>query len=357
VGEAYRFHLGTHVGIWTIRYESGRWDLLSEAVPGASIEAIVPCPSQPEWLLAGAAWNGAYLSRDSGLNWERVLEGDIRAFAYDPSDDRVVYAGTGPVQLYRSDDRGLSWKRLEALEQMRPEVQEKWGAPAALKGALPGHVRDIFVHPEDSNHIVVAIEHGGVVQTLDAGKSWEDISEGIAYVDMHVVKGDPRRRDRFYVSSARGFFRTDDVGEGWIRIEDGMPYAYTERQCYSHGFLFLDGDPRRLLVAGANGSPGFWGRPTRAEGTMLVSDDDGENWHESNAGFPTPMRWMAADLFPHPSDPNIVFAGMGDEPRGFGLAPGTRGSGAIYLTKDRGDSWEPLIPDLPSIDSLHVAVE
>ena len=356
MSESYRFHLGSHVGIWTIRYASGKWELLSEGVPGTTVEGLEVCPSRPEWLLAAVAFEGAYLSRDAGLHWERVLEGDIRDIAFDPSDDQVVYAGGGPVQVHRSTDRGLTWEPIDSVNMVAPEAQSRWSAPAVLKGQA-GHVRDIFIHPNDSNLIIVAIEHGGVIRSCDGGRSWEDISEGITYVDMHTVGTPPQSKERFYVSSARGFFRSDDVAEGWTRVEEGMPWGYTEAQSYSHAWHFLEGDPPRLLVAGANGSPGFWDRPTRAEGVMLISDDEGDHWRASNEGLPSPMRWMAADLALHPGDPNVVFAGMGDEPRGFGLRPGTRGSGAIYVSRDRGDSWSPLIPDLPALEVLHAVPE
>lgn len=355
--ERFRFYLGLHVGLWTTRYKLGKWELLSEAVRGRSVEDLQACPSRPEWLLAAVAWDGSYLTRDAGLHWEKVLNGDIRAITFDPSDDQVVYAGGGPVQLHRSTNRGINWEPLEALAQMPPEVRKKWGAPARYQGKLPGHVRHILVHPDDPKVLLVAIEHGGVVRSQDGGETWEDVSEGISYPDMHMVRSRPGSKDRFYVSSARGFFRSDDVAGGWTRVEDGMPWGYTEKQSYSHDWLFLPGNPRRMLVAGANGSPGFWDRPTRAEGVMLISDDDGEHWRQSNKGLPEPMRWMAATLVPHPENPSAVLAGMGDQSRGFGLEPGTRGSGAVYISRDQGNSWEPVIPDLPSIDSMSVALE
>ena len=58
------------------------------------------------------------------------------------------------------------------------------------------------------------------------------------------------------------------------------------------------------------------------------------------------MPWT---LQRHPEDANAVFVAMGDGARGFGFDPKQRGLGAFYVTRDRGDSWEPVLPELPSV--------
>jgi hypothetical protein len=67
-------------------------------------------------------------------------------------------------------------------------------------------VRHIFIHPDDQDLLFVLLEHGGVLLSRDRGKSWEDRSTGIDYVDMHYIGNYPGSEDRYYVSSARGFF-------------------------------------------------------------------------------------------------------------------------------------------------------
>ncbi len=129
-----------------------------------------------------------------------------------------------------------------------------------------------------------------------------------------------------------------------------MPWAYTDFYSYSHEWLFLPGDHPRMIVGGGKGSPGVWRQEARnPQGHLLISDDDGENWRVSDAGIPITMPWMPWVFVPHPSDPESVFVGMGDGARGFGFDAKVKGHGALYVTRDRGDSWEPLLENMPSI--------
>jgi hypothetical protein len=46
---------------------------------------------------------------------------------------------------------------------------------------------------------------------------------------------------------------------------------------------------------------------------------------------------------------------MGDGARGYGFDARIRGKGALYTSHDRGESWEPVMRDTPSILTAWVA--
>ena len=46
---------------------------------------------------------------------------------------------------------------------------------------------------------------------------------------------------------------------------------------------------------------------------------------------------------------------MGDGSRGYGFDARIKGKGAFYVSRDRGDSWEPVLKDAPSILTAWVA--
>ena len=99
------------------------------------------------------------------------------------------------------------------------------------------------------------------MRSFDRGDTWEDVSKGIDYLDIHVIANFPKRHDRYYVASARGFFTSDTPETGWTRAETGMT------RDYFHDFLFLNpqtpGEPATMLIGTADGSPGFWRRENR----------------------------------------------------------------------------------------------
>lgn len=349
MSEELRYYIAFNGGLRVVQSRSGSMKILGEFFPGRTLEHLTGCRKRPEIVFAAVAFDGGYRTQDGGGSWEKILDGDVRTFTIDPHDEDVVYVGIGPVRLFRSEDRGSTWEPLDGLLQLPDEVKSKWGVPERLKGIEHPHVRHIFIHPEDDTLLFVILEHGGVHLSRDRGKTWEDASSGITYVDMHMLGNYPGSRERYYVSSARGFFRSDDCGRQWRRAENGMPWAYTESYSYSHEWTFLPG--QRMLLAGGKGSPGVWRRERRRpDGVILLSDDGGENWRQASIdGLPDKMPWMPWVLVPHPNDRNTVFVGMGDGARGYGFDPKERGQGALYVTRDRGDSWEPILPGLPSV--------
>jgi photosystem II stability/assembly factor-like uncharacterized protein len=198
------------------------------------------------------------------------------------------------------------------------------------------------------------LEHGGVLLSRDRGETWYDRSIGIDYVDMHYIENVPGSKERYFVSSARGFFRTDNGGEHWRRAETGMPWAYTELHSYSHEWHFMPGE--RMVLCGGKGSPGVWRRDKHPPlGHILLSDDYGESWRISTKGLEKENPWMPWVLLHHPTDKNALFCGMGDGARGYGFDARITGKGGFYVTRDRGDSWEPVLKDTPSVLTAWVA--
>ena len=211
------------------------------------------------------------------------------------------------------------------------------------------HICNIFIHPDDTDLILMPLEHGGVVRTEDRGKTWEDASTGIDYLDMHQLCNYPGSKDRYYVSCARGFFRSDDRGRQWRR-DLGWHAVGLHREVQLHPRLVLPAGRTDDGVRRGRGSPGVWrSESTNPHGVIMLSDDEGATWRNATNGMAEMMPYMPWTLQRHPEDPDTVFAAMGDGSRGFGFDPKARGMGALYVTRDRGDSWEPVLPELPSV--------
>ena len=65
---------------------------------------------------------------------------------------------------------------------------------------------DIFSFiPDDQNLLFVLLEHGGVLLSRDRGKTWEDRSAGIDYVDMHYIENYPGQQRALLCFFGAGF--------------------------------------------------------------------------------------------------------------------------------------------------------
>ena len=228
----------------------------------------------------------------------------------DPSNDRVVYAGTEPVHLYRSEDGGDTWQEIVSVLDFPAEIKRNWISPQPDHA---GHVRHIYINPKNPRTLYISLEHGGILRSFDRGETWEDVSRGIDYLDIHKIATHPIQDDLYLVSSARGFFRGTDPANGWQRVE-GKGIT----RDYFHDFLFLPGNPPAMLFATANGSPGHWNRPGLAQSAIFRSFD-GESWTQIGEGLPSSMEKMVWALVRPPSNPAGVYAGydraIKDRPR------------------------------------------
>lgn len=347
--EAMRLHAGTQEGLFTFRSKGDGWETVNHAFPNAVLDSISGSRAAPERVYAGVAHDGVYRTDDGGAHWKKVFDGDVRSTLVDPTDDKVIYTGTEPIHLYRSEDRGDTWQELMGLQNLPEESKSNWWFP--LEPHI-GHVLTIFVHPDDPNMIHLALEHGGIARSFDRGETWEDVSKGIEYLDIHIIASQPHHSDRWFASTARGFFTTDDPAEGWERAENGFT------RDYFHDFIFLapkqEGDPPTMLIATADKSPGSWARNDYARAAVFRSEDGAKSWQRVGEGLAQELKPMVWALTPHPTDPNAAFAGLGQVIRG--PAHGPSGPGSLFVTRDRGESFQKLV-DLPGDRVLWAAPE
>ena len=380
ISQPLRLYAATHEGVVVLDAEDGRCSIANEAFAGAIVDCVHPRPGHPEIVFAGVTHDGLYRSEDAGKSWTKVIDGDLRAIAVDPSDDRVIYAGTEPVHLYRSEDGGKSFAEITSLQTLPEETRKKHPAPARADAhfsnpkfrhgpqewtfPLPpheGHITEIFIRPDDPSEIYLSIEHGGIARSTDRGKTWDDASQGIDYLDIHRLLRLPLAKDRYVVSSARGLYASDDPAEGWQRAENGV-----ERD-YFHEMMVLPakrGTTPSLLVCTADGSPvrwpatkgdGVWHKDVPgARAAVYRSDDGARSWHRIGVGrgLPEEMGPMIWSLRPHPSETRTVFAGTGEVARGYAF--GTAGRGTILQSDDEGESWRTIAMALPALRQLAV---
>jgi len=384
MADSARLYAGTYDGVQVLNLRGGQSSLVSEAFSDEIVQALSGCREKLERVFVGLR-NGLHRSDDAGVHWSKVLDGDVRSVAVDPTDDRVIYAGTDPVHLFRSEDGGDNWEELTSLQRLPDETHQKLGEVEAANVAsaqqpgfrhrrqdwwfpVPphqGHVLQMFIHPDDPNLLLLAIEHGGVARSTDRGRTWEDVSAGIDYLDMHVVLSLPPRFDRYFVTSARGLYTTDDPAKGWTRAQNGID------RDYFHDLILLpptNGEDPVMIVASADGSPGFWpaikGREkwdasqVGSRAALFRSADRGQSWQRIGAGNGLaeemgPMIWA---LCGHPSDNHGLFAGVGESAAV--PSPARRGGhGSVVASSDSGETWHTIRADMPVVEHIFATPE
>jgi hypothetical protein len=152
--------------------------------------------------------------------WTRTsFDGDVFSIAV--AADGTVYAGTEPSALFRSGDGGEAWEELDALQQI--PSKPNWSFPPR---PWTSHVRWIAPSPHDPQLLLVGIELGGLMRSVDGGASFADHAPG-AQPDVHSLTWHPSERERAYEAGGGGSAWSSDGGASWERVDHGRDRHYT----------------------------------------------------------------------------------------------------------------------------------
>ena len=286
----------------------------------------------------GATWHhtetgGIRFPDGTGASLERIWQLTPGAA------DGVVYAGTEPGAVFRSEDGGESYVLGRALWD-HPH-RARW---AAGFGGQAFHT--ILPHPTDASSVTCAISTGGVYQTRDGGASWsarnvgiraEFLPEGAQYPEfgqcVHKVARHPSAPDRLFLQNHGGVYRSDDEAGRWEYVADGLPAAF--------GFPVVvhPREPDTVFVFPVVG--GDCRYPPGGRARVWRSRDAGDSWEPAGRGLPD--NFYVAVM----RDAMCHDVGVPDgEPVGLHL--GAR-NGTVWSSYDDGDSWRPVLANVPDV--------
>ncbi len=349
--------VGTKKGLFVLDgAPGGPFDVSSRAFAGEPVEFAFRDPRNGRhFACLTSAFYGPKLfyTDDLGAEWQQAegieLPEDAekamtRLWVVTPGEEEgLLYAGGDPGVLFESRDGGENWALNKAFweQPTRPD----W-SPGA--GGMCMH--SIATWPGDPSRIALAISAVGVWLSDDAGQSWRHGNKGLyprympeeARADtidlcVHNMHRAPSQPERLFMQFHGGVYRSDDAGESWESIADGLPSDF--------GFpMVLDPeDPDSAyvipLVADLD--------RTTPDGKVRVYEtrDAGKTWIERGDGLPADDAYLTIL--------RQAFARDGSG-KGMGLYFGAT-SGDVFGSKDAGATWFTAATNLPPVHSVRVA--
>jgi photosystem II stability/assembly factor-like uncharacterized protein len=363
-----RVLVGTRKGAFILTSDAKRerWDVAGPHFAGWEIYHVKGSPVDPNRLYASQStgWHGQVIQRsnDAGKTWEPVnnkfvYEGVAgthqwydgtphpwefkRVWHLEPSltDPDTVYAGVEDAALFRSSDGGQSWRELAGL-------RGHGSGPRWQPGAGGMCLHTILLDPSDPARIFIAISAAGAFRSDDAGETWRPINQGLKseYIPdptaevghcVHRIAMHRSRPSVLFMQKHWDVMRTDDAGESWREVSGNLPTDF--------GFV-IDvhaHEPETIYVVPIKSDSEHY--PPEGKLRVYRSRTGGNEWEALTKGLPQSDCYV-----------NVLRDAMAiDSLDSCGVYFGTTG-GQVYASSDAGDSWNPIVRDLPAVLSVEV---
>ena len=139
----------------------------------------------------------------------------------------LVYAGVEDAALFHSFDGGMSWRELSGLRQHGT-------GPAWQPGAGGMCLHSILLDPANPSRMFIAISAAGAFRTDNGGESWRPINQGLhsAHIPdpaaevghcVHHLAMHPSRPDNAVHAEALGRDAVGRPGDAWHEISGNLP--------------------------------------------------------------------------------------------------------------------------------------
>ena len=346
-----RVLVGTRKGAFVLTADGKRneWDVSGPHFGGWEMYHLKGSPADPDRLYASQSngWFGQQIQRsdDGGKSWSSVgnqfsydgvpgthqwYDGTphpwefARVWHLEPSldDPDTVYAGVEDAALFRSVDGGQEWQELSGL-------RGHGSGPSWQPGAGGMCLHTILLDPSHPGRMFAAISAAGAFRSDDAGQTWRPVnhglkSEGIPDPDaevghcVHRIAMHPARPDVLYMQKHWDVMRSDDAGESWHEVSGNLPSDFGFKSDSEH-------------------------YPPDGKLRVYRSRAGGDEWEALTDGLPQRDCYV-----------NVLRDAMAvDSLDSAGIYFGTTG-GQVYASADAGDSWAPIVRDLPAVLSVEV---
>lgn len=323
--------------------------------PDKLIAALWDHRRWPWFFRSGGPGSGLYVTYDGGKSWSRKTDqnglpkGELgrMGLAIAPSSPNIVYAYVEAKEnaVYRSDDGGESWRRVSEggnagnrpfyyadlrVDTLNPErIYSLWSVVSvSIDGGRhwevlvpfgdvhPDH-HALWIHPEDPRHLINGND-GGIAISRDAGTTWRFV-RNLPLGQFYHMRTDLETPYNIY-----GGLQDNGswVGPSSVWENGGIRNHHWQEVCFGDGFDTVP-DPEDPKQGYAMSQEGFLVRWDLRTGERRSIRPVGR------PGVDLRFNWNAAiALDPHRAG-SLYF-----------------GSQFVHRSRDRGESWEFISPDL-----------
>ena len=299
------------------------WSLLG---PGDADQVTSVSVMNNGGVFIGTDIGGLYFSSDQGKSWssrnQGLLNYDVTTPVLQHQKSNTLFVGTRGG-LYKSDDAGNSWR----------DIRD--GLPKIKRYSLSGSVGAIAIDPFNPENMMMGLGYrassngSATVQKLtwsqsiyvsvDYGESWRPVKAFKEMTKVYQITFSSTK-GLVYVATDSGLYKSHDGGGSWKKILDKTVYNIA---------VF----PEQKRIVAASGSEGVYS-----------SDDNGSNWQLSNDGLSLGFPY---ELFSKEVRYSILEKDPSNSDRLFLLNSTWGMSGGLYISDDKGKSWEKYSKDFP----------
>src|SRR5689334_7170133 len=386
-----RVLVGTRKGAFILSSDGKRekWEVSGPHFAGWEMFHLKGSPVDPNRIYASqtSGWFGQIIQRsdDGGKTWHQpgtpagevaeppaMPKGDSNKFAYDTSpetgkpltthqwydgtqhpwefkrvwhlepsltDADTVFAGVEDAAMFKTVDGGRSWQELPGLRNHG--TGSKW-QPGA--GGLCLHT--ILIDPSNPQRIFIAISAAGAFRTDDGGETWKPINQGLfsKYIPeptaevghcVHRLAMHRSRPNTLFMQKRWDVMRSDNGSESWQQISGNLPTDF--------GFVIdvHTHEPETIYVMPIKNDSEHY--PPDGKLRVYRSKTGGNEWEALTDGLPQQDCYV-----------NVLREAMAvDRMDPCGIYFGTTG-GQVYASSNAGDRWAPIVRDLPAVLSVEV---
>ena len=350
--------VGTRKGCFLLESDGDRrdWEMRGPFCDGWPVyHAIHDAATGTLFAACASEWHGAgvWRSSDLGENWELSSEGLSYGEDGDLKLSKVsgltaahgrLLAGAESAGVFESRDGGATWSLKTTLDGL--PGRDEWNIPT---NQPPGHLGlpAILPHPDEASRFWAIVQGFGIFETTDDGATWTPRNKGlradwplenpeVGYC-VHKLVMSPVDTDRLYQQNHVGMHRSDDAGQSWVEISEGLPTEF--------GFAAAAHPHDRDTFYVIPLDPGHGRCMPDGKAAVWRTRDAGSTWQRLDRGLPQEDAHLG-----------VLREGMAidalDVP---GLYFGTS-TGQVFASADEGETWTEIASYLPAIASVEVAV-